>query len=370
MHAGDVKLGVVFANDHAQHPALPAAVRLGPGRKLGTTGGRRTTSHTGSRAGARTREASGVLPKGGCAAGAASAAQAPREFQHHRRTAAPHRIAGALSLVSARAAASEAGADSVSVRVAGLFKNREQVLHEEHPDGLYKLWQLPQDRIVFLRAVRRPTDLRASPAPEHRLTRARLWFEGEMHEWASIAPDAAHRLDALHFALQERMQLGQITLNAGDDPQVIFEALNQRGVRRAAARLVKNWLFQTVGTPGDLKRAEALLADRWLPLDAKQWRAQNEAQVRPSRDAANEESKIFVDWGVLSAQRNVVPRLRCRPNRRHLGAGAVRGRRACDRLCQRTRPWSAPLQPSIDCAAAITLNARCLPAASIRTAAT
>ena len=101
---------------------------------------------------------------------------------------------------------------------------------------------------------------------------ARQWFEGEILEWAKLSNDPVQRLDYLHFTLQDRMQLVEITLDPGDDPQVIFEALNHRGVRLAAADLVKNLLFQTVDQQGDGKRAESLLTDVWLPLDSKPWR--------------------------------------------------------------------------------------------------
>lgn len=175
-------------------------------------------------------------------------------------------------LGAARYVAHELGAESVENRFTGLLENRELVLHEEHPDDLYKLWPLPQDRAAFLWAVRRPTDLTTEPLGDHRLTRARLWFEGEIRDWAKQAAEPAHRLDALHFALQERMQLVKITLDASDDPQVIFEALNHRGVRLAAADLVKNLLFQTVESQGDRLRAELLLTGSWLPLDDKPWR--------------------------------------------------------------------------------------------------
>ena len=46
------------------------------------------------------------------------------------------------------------------------------------------------------------------------------------------------------------MQLVEITLDATDDPQVSFEALNFRGVPLSAADLVKNLLFQAVELAG------------------------------------------------------------------------------------------------------------------------
>jgi hypothetical protein len=176
-------------------------------------------------------------------------------------------------LAAARAVAYELGADNVAGRYTSLLENRPDAIYDEFMElDRYKVWPLPQDREAFLWAVRRPDDNAACPSPEHLLSRARQWFEAELREWAKAAEDAAQRLDNLHFCLQERMQLVEITLDASDDPQVIFEALNHRGVRLAAADLVKNLLFQTVERQGDGKRAEELLTHHWLQLDAKPWR--------------------------------------------------------------------------------------------------
>ena len=198
-----------------------------------------------------------------------------------RRLASSHIIDGQqrlttlqVLLAAARAVAAEIGADNVAGRFTSLLENRPETIHEEFPEDRFKVWPLPQDCGAFLWAVRRPEDDRPAPEPDHRLARARDWFEAEIKEWAKASEDPAQRLDDLHFSLQDRMQLVEITLDAGDDPQVIFEALNHRGVRLAAADLVKNLLFQTVERQGDGRRAEALLMESWLPLDAKPWRDQ------------------------------------------------------------------------------------------------
>jgi hypothetical protein len=68
------------------------------------------------------------------------------------------------------------------------------------------------------------------------------------------------------------MELVQITLESNDDPQVIFEVLNHRGVPLDAADLVKNLLFQALDTTGNPALADDLLMNEWLPLDKKPWR--------------------------------------------------------------------------------------------------
>ncbi|MGW0653322.1 DUF262 domain-containing protein [Streptomyces umbrinus] len=140
---------------------------------------------------------------------------------------------------AARAVAHGIAADSVVGRFTSLLENRSETVHEAFPDDRYKVWPLPQDRAAFLWAVRRSNDERTAPQPDHRLVRAREWFEQEISDWAKAASNPTQRLDDLYYTLQERMQLVEIVLDTGDDPQVIFEALNHRGVRLDAADLVR-----------------------------------------------------------------------------------------------------------------------------------
>lgn len=159
---------------------------------------------------------------------------------------------------------------------AGLFStlldNKREAIHPDHPEDLHKLWPLPQDNAAFRWALRRE-DL---PAPSgidgHRLVKAANWFEEAIFAWCENTHDAELRLGYLFETLRDRMQLVQIYLEAYDDPQVIFEALNHRGVKLDAADLVKNLLFQKVEQQGDHKRADSLLLENWLPLDGQEWR--------------------------------------------------------------------------------------------------
>lgn len=177
-------------------------------------------------------------------------------------------------IASARAVAHSLGADKTAGRFSTLVENRPETIDDDYPTDRYKVWPLPQDRDAFLWAVRSPGDAAPAPDTTHRLVRARLWFEEAIADWAQTGDVPAQRLDDLHFALEDRMQLVEISLDSSDDPQVIFEALNHRGVRLAAADLVKNLLFQLVEKQGDGKRAEELLTTYWLPLDGKYWRGE------------------------------------------------------------------------------------------------
>ncbi|WP_120522571.1 DUF262 domain-containing protein [Arthrobacter celericrescens] len=161
---------------------------------------------------------------------------------------------------------------------AGLFStlldNKHEAIHPDHPEDLHKLWPLPQDNEAFRWALR-TTDLPIPPnQAEHKLVKAASWFEEAIFVWCQNTDDSELRLGYLFETLRDRMQLVQIYLEAYDDPQVIFEALNHRGVKLDAADLVKNLLFQKVEQQGDHKRADSLLLDSWLPLDGQEWRRQ------------------------------------------------------------------------------------------------
>ncbi|WP_167518893.1 DUF262 domain-containing protein [Streptomyces chryseus] len=279
MQAGDVKLGKVFANDHQsvipifQRPYVWDQERnweplWGDVR----TAAEEVEAEAGQEGGAGPAKARTYF---------LGAVVVQERHRPPRRLGSSHIIDGQQRMTTlqvlfaaARAVAQELGAESVAGRFTSLLENRAETVHEAFPDDRYKVWPLPQDRNAFLWAVRRGEDQRAAPDPQHRLVRARLWFEQEVGDWVRGVEKPAQRLDDLYYTLQERMQLVEIVLDTGDDPQVIFEALNHRGVRLDAADLVKNLLFQTVDAQGQHHRAEQLLMQGWLPLDAEPWRGQ------------------------------------------------------------------------------------------------
>lgn len=177
-----------------------------------------------------------------------------------------------ILLAAARTVAFEIGETATSARFGSLIENRSEVVHQDYPDDRYKVWPLPADRKVFLWAVHHPEARSESPDPNHRLTRARKWFEETIREWVRESEKPEIRLEYLHDTLKDRMELVQITLGPHDDPQVIFEVLNHRGVPLDAADLIKNLLFQVLDEQGKHAEAELLLENEWLPLDHAPWR--------------------------------------------------------------------------------------------------
>lgn len=78
---------------------------------------------------------------------------------------------------------------------------------------------------------------------------------------------AAHqeRGEALFMALADQMQLMTLTLDADDDPQVIFETLNARGEPLLASDLVRNFLFLEAARQG--QGVDALYDEYWRDFD-------------------------------------------------------------------------------------------------------
>ena len=85
------------------------------------------------------------------------------------------------------------------------------------------------------------------------------------------------KLDAIWQSLLEEFKVVEIVLDEGDDAQVIFETLNDRGEPLLAADLVRNNIFQRA----DARRedAEALFKKHWKPFEHAFW-SQMEKQGR------------------------------------------------------------------------------------------
>lgn len=78
-------------------------------------------------------------------------------------------------------------------------------------------------------------------------------------------PLQATRAEMLFMALQELVQIMTLTLEAEDDPQVIFETLNARGEPLLASDLVRNFVFLEAARRG--QAVDALYLKHWQGFD-------------------------------------------------------------------------------------------------------
>lgn len=78
-------------------------------------------------------------------------------------------------------------------------------------------------------------------------------------------PLISSRGEALYMALSDLMQIMTLTLEAEDDPQIIFETLNARGEPLLASDLVRNYVFLEAARQG--KDVPTLYESYWSPFD-------------------------------------------------------------------------------------------------------
>ncbi len=91
---------------------------------------------------------------------------------------------------------------------------------------------------------------------------------------------AGERLQALADALLIHFKLVIISLEDGDDAQVIFETLNSRGEPLLAMDLVRNNIFHRAEAQGET--AEKLFETQWKPYDALFWK-EDAPRAKPKR---------------------------------------------------------------------------------------
>lgn len=85
------------------------------------------------------------------------------------------------------------------------------------------------------------------------------------------------RLNAIWQALVEEFKVVEITLEEGDDAQVIFETLNERGEPLLAADLIRNNIFQRA--EAQRENADKLFLQHWKAFEDSSW-TQDEKQGR------------------------------------------------------------------------------------------
>lgn len=275
MQAGDVSLGKIFANDHQnfiplfQRPYVWDEVDNWQPlwEDIKTAVNETDQDQEAEAAGrpSRTYFLGAIVSQ--------ARRQTPRRLSSTNVIDGQQRLTTLQTLLSAARRVSSRLASHTTVgRFTSLLENRPETIHEAHPEDRYKVWPLPQDNEAFQWALRPVGDATPPLRRDHKIVKASLWFESQIEKWALDSPDPEVQMENLFTTLRDRMQLVHIVLDPNDDPQVIFEALNHRGVPLDAADLIKNLLFQIVDTQGDHKRANDLLMKGWLPLDDSPWR--------------------------------------------------------------------------------------------------
>lgn len=176
----------------------------------------------------------------------------------------------------------------------------------ETPDEQFKVWPTNSDRVVF-RAVMTAGAIHkvVSDFPGVRgrkrrfvpkLAEAYVYFYRAIERFLVGAGDddvanVSARSDALFETFRRYLQVVNIELETGDDPQVIFESLNGRGVALLPSDLVRNLVFMRASSSKSAD-VDSLYRNHWkqydearfgAAVDAGPWWKEEERQGRLKR---------------------------------------------------------------------------------------
>lgn len=177
-----------------------------------------------------------------------------------------------------RDVARDDGQASIAEAVGDLLRNNRPWAGEEDQ---YKVWPTNDDQRVYRSVVEagshaavlkaypeRRLPRRRRPEPRELLADAYLYFysaiETFTEEEEGRTTEAAFA--ALYQAVAGHLQIVHIELEAGEDPQAIFEALNGRGEPLTPADLIKNYLFRQV-PPGT---QQGVYDEYWRGIDSRE----------------------------------------------------------------------------------------------------
>ncbi|OAO01589.1 hypothetical protein A8B75_14535 [Sphingomonadales bacterium EhC05] len=153
------------------------------------------------------------------------------------------------------------------------YVNRDKIYEYSSVPPLLGAYGYFFDRIKY--AVE-SDDLEDEFAPER---------ESEISDESTPTPSVSTpdevKLDTLWQALVEEFKIVEIVLEDGDDAQVIFETLNERGEPLLAADLVRNNIFYRADAAGE--NAEKLFAKHWKSFEDPFWNVK-EKQGRYKKD--------------------------------------------------------------------------------------
>lgn len=148
-------------------------------------------------------------------------------------------------------------------------RNNESRIHDDR-DHIFKVWPTLMDQDAFRHVMsNEPPNIEYKAS---QIFKAYKFFEQQVHKW--IKDDPGERVDALETTITRLLKIAVIDIDINDDPNIIFEALNDRGTPLIQAELVKNFILYTAGDDGDhlyhnhLKKLES----NWWKKEIRQGR--------------------------------------------------------------------------------------------------
>ena len=159
-----------------------------------------------------------------------------------------------ILLVALRDTARACGHERLAERITDTYlTNKYALLHER-----YKLLPTQADRAAFRQIADHAPSTEAVPGL---ITEAFAYFRHQLDAWVRNEPEKAEEL--LRLVL-ERLSLVSITLNDDDDPYLVFESLNAKGMQLTAADLIRNYLFMKIHP----YQQDELNEQYWMPMQS------------------------------------------------------------------------------------------------------
>ena len=157
-------------------------------------------------------------------------------------------------------------------QLAKLVINDEDLVNDEEPHHVFKLWPTRSDREAFRHAM--DNGLAVNDFEGSLIVQAHEFFQLEIKKWLEDEPaQATERAGALATVVTAMLQMVVINLDVKDNPNVIFETLNARGTPLEQSDLIKNFVLSQSGSAkGDDGRVWGDLDDRWWREEVRQGR--------------------------------------------------------------------------------------------------
>jgi len=186
--------------------------------------------------------------------------------------------------------------------LAPFIENSPHIV-DGRPSHQFKVWPNVADRDSY-------RDAMAGGKGDSPAERAARFFEERIGRWLDVGdeddPDddedytPQERMTALLDAVTQQVKVVKIDLQSKDNPQVIFETLNGRGLQLTDSDLIRNYLFRKADEEGT--DVEELHKTSWATFDEPRWSKQV-AHGRHQRDRLH----LFLNYWLSMTLLDEVP---------------------------------------------------------------
>ena len=151
--------------------------------------------------------------------------------------------------------------DQSADRLRKFVLNDESRIHDDR-DHIFKVWPTLKDQAAFRHAM--SNEPMNNEYKNSQIVKAHTFFKQQVHEWINGNPE--ERVEALEATMTRLLRTAVISMDATDDPNIIFEVLNDRGTPLIQAELVKNFILYKAGDDG-----VKIHHNHWQKLESNWW---------------------------------------------------------------------------------------------------